>query len=82
MIGHVYDNDCDSFCNTCGEQTRSAAFHSGKDGKPCEICGETIPKEPMSGGGVAAIVTASTVTASTGGFALFWFVIKKKSLAG
>ena len=78
---HTYDNDCDSVCNNCGEQTRAASFHVGKDGKPCEICGEMIPKEPMSGGGISAIVTTSAVTASVGGFSLFWFVIKKKSLA-
>ena len=53
----------------------------GEDGEPCTICGETIPKEPLSGGGISAIVTASTVVASAGGFSLFWFVIKKKSLA-
>ena len=80
-IAHVYDNDCDSFCNTCGEKTRADSFHVGKDGKPCEVCGEMIPKEPMSASGVSAIVTGSTVVASGGGFALFWFVIKKKSLA-
>ena len=81
MLAHIYDNDCDAFCNTCGKQTRATAFHVGKDGGACQICGEAIPKEPMSGGAIAAIATGSTVTASVGGFALFWFVIKKKSLA-
>lgn len=80
-VAHTYDNDCDAVCNSCGEQTRAAAFHQGKDGKPCEICGELIPKEPLSGGGISAIATASTLVASAGGFSLFWFVIKKKSLA-
>ena len=80
-MAHTYDNDCDSVCNICEEQTRASAFHVGKDGKPCENCGEMIPKEPISGGGISAIVTSSTVVASAGGFSLFWFVIKKKSLA-
>ena len=80
-IEHSYDNDCDSVCNLCGEQTRAESFHVGKDGKPCEVCGEIIPKESMSGSGISAIVTASTVATSAGGFSLFWFVIKKKSLA-
>ena len=80
-IDHSYDNDCDSVCNVCEEETRAKSFHIGKDGKPCEICGEMIPQKPISGGGISAIVTASTVVASAGGFSLFWFVIKKKSFA-
>ncbi|MBQ8381000.1 MAG: hypothetical protein IJY18_03820 [Clostridia bacterium] len=80
-LEHTYDNDCDAICNVCNEQTRAAAFHVGKDGEPCENCGELIPKEPISGGAVSAIVTASTVAASAGGISLFWFVIKKKSLS-
>ena len=80
-IAHTYDNDCDAVCNVCGEQTRAEAFHVGRAGKPCENCGEMIPREPISGSGISAIVTASTVAASAGGFSLFWFVIKKKTLA-
>ena len=37
--------------------------------------------EGLSGGAIAGIVTGSTVVAGTGGFSLFWFVIKKKSWA-
>ena len=35
----------------------------------------------LSGGAIAGIAIGSTVAAGAGGFSLFWFVIKKKSLA-
>ncbi len=38
-------------------------------------------KTGMSGGAVAAIVIASVLAAAVGGFAVFWFAIKKKSFA-
>ena len=76
---HVFDNDCDAVCNTCGEQARAEIFHLGDPGDPCEICGALIEDEPISGGAISGIVTGSTVVAGAGGFSLFWFVIKKKS---
>jgi len=52
----------------------------------CEVCGVksdvVIPeKSGLSGGAVTAIAVGSTLTATFGGFSLFWFVIRKKSLA-
>ena len=38
-------------------------------------------KKGMSGGAVAGIVAASVVVAGAGGFAVFWFAIKKKTFA-
>ena len=35
----------------------------------------------LSGGAIVAIVIGSVAVAGIGGFAIFWFVIKKKSLA-
>ena len=42
---------------------------------------EPAEDEGLSGGAIAAIVVGSTVVAGAGGFAVFWFVIKKKSFA-
>ena len=42
---------------------------------------EEEPNEGLSGGAVAGIVVGSTAVVGTGGFSLFWFVIKKKSWA-
>ena len=51
----------------------------------CPICGvtkdESIAKlttEGLSGGAIAGIAVGSTAVVGTGGFSLFWFVIKKK----
>ena len=59
--------------------------HTFVEGK-CE-CGETDPnyvppeepKDGLSGGAIAAIVIGSVAVAGIGGFAIFWFVVKKKS---
>ena len=45
------------------------------------IPNEENDSEGLSGGAVAGIVVGSTAVVGTGGFSLFWFVIKKKSLA-
>ncbi len=77
---HVYDNGCDSICNVCGELTRSLSFHCDDDGNyHCDVCGNELPKESLSGGAISAIATSSTVVTGLGGFSLFWFAIKKKS---
>ena len=78
-LGHVYDHADDLFCNTCGEE-RTPADHvdtdessiGGESGAPC-------PKDGLSGGAKAGIVIASVVAVGFGGFALFWFVIRKKN---
>ena len=45
--------------------------------------GSTKPQEPkgLSGGAIAGIVIGSVAVAGLGGFAVFWFVIKKKTFA-
>ena len=56
---------------------------SGEVIKPVESSGEVIePKdEGLSGGAIAGIVIGSVAVAGIGGFAIFWFVIKKKTFA-
>ena len=49
-----------------------------------DVPGTDTPEEPndgLSGGAIAGIVIGSALVAGVGGFALFWFVIKKKSFA-
>lgn len=46
----------------------------------CDGCGIGLDGG-LSGGAVAGIVVGSTAAAALGGFALFWFVIKKKTWA-
>ncbi len=75
VLGHAYDNACDAECNTCGEgRTPAAHYSENSDGK-CDECGESFE---LSGGAIAGIAVGSTATVGLGGFALFWFVIKKK----
>jgi hypothetical protein len=39
------------------------------------------PKDGLGTGAIIGIAAGSTAVVGVGGFALFWFVIKKKSLA-
>ena len=41
--------------------------------------GAPRPKDGLSGGAKAGIVIGSAVAVGFGGFALFWFVIRKKN---
>ena len=76
-LGHKYDNACDSVCNTCGEERTPAEHYSeNRDGK-CDVCGESFK---LSGGAVAGIVVGSVAALGGGGFALWWFVFRKKRI--
>lgn len=46
-----------------------------------DICEQSDEKDGLSGGAIAGIVIGSVAVAGIGGFAIFWFVIKKKSFA-
>ena len=62
-----------------GEKTLTAVY---KD-KPSDG-GEITPpskKDGLSGGQIAGIVIGSVLFAGIGGFAIFWFVVKKKTFA-
>ena len=47
----------------------------GTDAKP------TTKKQGLSGGKIAGIAVGSAAVAGIGGFAIFWFAVKKKSFA-
>ncbi len=65
-------------CRSCGE-TDTKLAHTLEDGK-CS-CGYLLPKSGLSGGAIAGITVGSVAVVGLGGFSIFWFVIKKKSLA-
>ena len=81
-------NECE-----CGDKANKAAHtDSNNDGKcdTCEYQMSTTPNNPddpsddkdgLSAGAIVGIVIGSVAVAGLGGFALFWFVIKKKSFA-
>ena len=62
-----------------GETTLTAVYDDMPSGG-----GETPPapkKEGLSGGAIAGIVIGSVLVVGLGGFAVFWFVIRKKTFA-
>ena len=66
-------------CSVCGR-------HFDKDGneitdlKIAKI-GTPAKKDGLSGGQIAGIVIGSVLLAGIGGFAIFWFAVKKKTFA-
>ena len=62
-----------------GEKTLTAVYEDKSSGG-----GEITPpakKDGLSGGQIAGIVIGSVAVAGIGGFAIFWFAIKKKTFA-
>ena len=62
-----------------GETTLTAVYEDKPSGG-----GEITPpakKDGLSGGAIAGIVIGSVAVAGIGGFAIFWFAVKKKSFA-
>ena len=54
---------------------------SGGDVTPGGEINPPAENEGLSGGAIAGIVVGSVAIAGIGGFAIFWFVVKKKSFA-
>ncbi len=70
-------------CNHTEGTVTEHTYLNEKD-SDCNICGnvrEAVHDEGLSTGAVIAIFAGSIVVVSTGGFSLFWFVIKKKKFA-
>ena len=77
-VGTHVDSDNNGKCDACGKDmptTPGGGSGSETPEKPDE------PKDGLSGGAIAGIVVGSVVVLGLGGFALVWFVIKKKSFA-
>ena len=69
---------------TCGaKQYKGAHIDSNANGS-CDVCGYVITESndgALGAGAIIGIVIGSVAVVGIGGFALFWFVIKKKSFA-
>ena len=68
----------------CGaKQYKGAHIDSNANGS-CDVCGYVITESndgALGTGAIIGIVIGSVAVVGVGGFALFWFVIKKKSFA-
>ena len=73
-------NEC-----VCGDKANLNVHTDNDNNGKCDVCDYqmTIPnnKKGIGVGGVIAIVVGSTVVVACGGFAIFWFIIKKKDFA-
>ena len=74
----------------CGEKVDAGAHVDENDDKICDICGyeakggftdDGQAKNGLGAGAIIAIVIGSVLVVGIGGFAIFWFAIKKKSFA-
>ena len=81
------DGNGDGKCDTCEYQMETVTPDPDPtpdptpDPEPTPDPDTEEPKKKLSGGAIAGIVIGSVTTAGVGGFALVWFVIKKKSFA-
>ncbi len=72
---------------TVSDEVNLTAVYADKTVEPVDPTDPTEPtidkEEPkgLSGGAIAGIVVGSVAVAGLGGFAIFWFAIKKKSFA-
>ena len=87
---HVYDGETDADCNLCGETRTPAGGNSteGGDRSGEANSGETIiddggveagPNGFVIAAIVIAVIAIGAVVLLGGGFAVYWFVIRKKS---
>ena len=77
--GKIVSTDKSYTFKVSGEKTLTAVY----DDKPSGG-GEITPpakKDGLSGGQIAGIVIGSVAVAGIGGFAIFWFAVKKKTFA-
>ena len=76
------DSNNDGKCDTCEYQMTNGGGNTETPDNPNNTPND--PKEDKDGlgaGAIVGIVIGSVAVAGVGGFALFWFVIKKKSFA-
>lgn len=75
----------------CGEKSENATHIDDNGDNKCDTCDYAMPahdpedptddKDGLGAGAIVGIVIGSVAVVGIGGFALFWFVIKKKSFA-
>ena len=61
----------------CGEKTMTSAHVDNNGNGSCDICTAEV-KSGLGAGAIVGIVLGSVAVVGIGGFAIFWFVIKKK----
>ena len=77
--GKIVSTDKSYKFTVSGETTLTAVYEDKPSGG-----GEITPpakKDGLSGGAIAGIVIGSVAVAGIGGFAIFWFAVKKKTFA-
>ena len=77
--GNIVSTEMNYTFKVTGETTLTAVYEDKPAGG-----GEITPpakKDGLSGGQIAGIVIGSVAVAGIGGFAIFWFAVKKKSFA-
>ena len=92
--GTAWESDANNHWNecSCGDKANVGTHADSDNNGKCDICDYQMgnggvpespdePKDGLSGGAIAGIVVGSVVVLGLGGFALVWFVIKKKSFA-
>ena len=72
--GNIVSTDTEYTFTVTGETTLTAVYEDVPEVKPSK-------KEGLSGGAIAGIVVGSVAVAGIGGFAIFWFAVKKKTFA-
>ena len=67
-------NEC-----ACGDKANKAAHNDGNADGKCDVCDYQMPNGGgLPTGAVIGIVAGSSTAVGVGGFAIFWFLIKKK----
>ena len=94
--GTTWKNDANNHWKECecGEKSENAAHIDDNGDNKCDTCNYAMPahdpdtpddpnedKDGLGAGAIVGIVIGSVAVVGIGGFALFWFVIKKKSFA-
>ena len=91
-LGHTYSTEWSSDSNehfmtcSCGAKQRTGIHVDSNENGSCDVCGYALTtasndKDGLGAGAIVGIVIGSVAVAGVGGFAIFWFVIKKKSFA-
>ena len=93
--GTTWESDANNHWNecSCGDKANVGAHNDGNSDGKCDVCDYQMangggayenpdkPKDRLSGGAIAGIVVGCVAVAGIGGFAIVWFVVKKKSFA-
>ena len=90
--GTAWESDANEHWNECecGDKANKAAHNDGNADGKCDVCdyqmanGGSAPEQPKDGlpaGAIVGIAVGSVAVVGVGGFALVWFVVKKKTWA-